>query len=57
MFVGPAVVLTNDEYPRVVTPDGRPRTGDDWTAVGVLVGEGAAIGAEYTEGDGRLSEG
>lgn len=45
VFVGPAAVLTNDEYPRAVTPDGRLKTGDDWHAVGVSVGEGAAIGA------------
>jgi len=45
VFVGPAAVLTNDEYPRAITPDGRLKTGDDWTAVGVTIGEGAAIGA------------
>jgi UDP-2-acetamido-3-amino-2,3-dideoxy-glucuronate N-acetyltransferase len=45
VFVGPAAVLTNDEYPRAVTPDGRLKSGDDWTAVGVTVGAGAAIGA------------
>lgn len=45
VFIGPAAVLTNDEYPRAVTPDGRLKGGDDWTAVGVLVGEGASIGA------------
>ena len=45
VFVGPAAVLTNDEYPRAVTADGRPKSGDDWTAVGVTVGAGAAIGA------------
>ena len=45
VFIGPAVVLTNDEYPRAVTPDGRLKRADDWTAVGVTVGEGAAIGA------------
>lgn len=45
VFIGPAAVLTNDEYPRAVTPDGRLKTGDDWTAVGVSVHEGAAIGA------------
>jgi UDP-2-acetamido-3-amino-2,3-dideoxy-glucuronate N-acetyltransferase len=45
VFVGPAAVLTNDEYPRAVTPDGRLKTGEDWTAVGVAVGTGAAIGA------------
>jgi UDP-2-acetamido-3-amino-2,3-dideoxy-glucuronate N-acetyltransferase len=45
VFVGPAAVLTNDEYPRAVTPEGRLKSGDDWTAVGVVVGDGAAIGA------------
>lgn len=45
VFIGPAAVLTNDEYPRAVTPDGRLKTGHDWTAVGVTIGEGAAIGA------------
>jgi len=45
VFVGPAAVLTNDEYPRAITPDGRLKSGADWTAVGVVVGEGAAIGA------------
>ncbi|MFI7607411.1 DapH/DapD/GlmU-related protein [Micromonospora sp. NPDC049366] len=45
VFVGPAAVLTNDEYPRAVTPQGRLKNGDDWTAVGVVVGEGASIGA------------
>ena len=45
VFIGPAAVLTNDEYPRAVTPEGRLKTGDDWHAVGVLVGEGASIGA------------
>jgi UDP-2-acetamido-3-amino-2,3-dideoxy-glucuronate N-acetyltransferase len=45
VFVGPAAVMTNDTYPRAVNPDGRLKTADDWTAVGVVVGEGAAIGA------------
>jgi acetyltransferase-like isoleucine patch superfamily enzyme len=45
VFVGPAAVLTNDEYPRAVTPEGRLKTGDDWHAVGVTIGEGASIGA------------
>ncbi len=44
VFVGPAAVLTNDEYPRAVTPDGRLKTGADWHAVGVVVKEGASIG-------------
>ena len=45
VFVGPAAVLTNDEYPRAVTPEGRLKTGADWHAVGVVIGEGASIGA------------
>jgi acetyltransferase-like isoleucine patch superfamily enzyme len=45
VFIGPAAVLTNDAYPRAVTPDGQLKTADDWTAVAVVIGEGAAIGA------------
>jgi UDP-2-acetamido-3-amino-2,3-dideoxy-glucuronate N-acetyltransferase len=45
VFVGPAAVLTNDTYPRAVNPDGTPKSGADWEAVGVLVGDGASIGA------------
>lgn len=45
VFIGPAAVLTNDEYPRAVRPDGRLKIADDWSPVGVVVGEGAAIGA------------
>ena len=44
-FVGPAVVLTNDTYPRAVTPEGRLKTAEDWEAVGVRVGAGASLGA------------
>ena len=45
VFIGPAVVLTNDTYPRAVTPDGRLKDAEDWEAVGVTIGEGAAVGA------------
>ncbi|HYJ74919.1 MAG TPA: acyltransferase [Kineosporiaceae bacterium] len=44
-FVGPAVVFTNDHYPRAVAPDGTLKRGDDWEAVGVTVRQGASIGA------------
>ena len=44
-FVGPAAVLTNDVFPRAITPDGALKTADDWQAVGVHVGTGASIGA------------
>ena len=45
VFVGPAVVFTNDHYPRSVAPDGSLKRGDDWEAVGVTCREGASIGA------------
>ncbi len=45
VFVGPAVVFTNDHYPRAVTPDGRLKRGDDWDMVAVHCREGASIGA------------
>lgn len=45
VFIGPAVVFTNDHFPRAVEPDGRLKSGDDWEAVGVTVRYGASIGA------------
>jgi acetyltransferase-like isoleucine patch superfamily enzyme len=44
-FIGPAAVLTNDQFPRAVNPDGSLKSADDWEPVGVTVGEGASIGA------------
>lgn len=45
VFVGPAVVLTNDQYPRAINPDGSAKSPEDWAAVGVTIGQGASIGA------------
>jgi acetyltransferase-like isoleucine patch superfamily enzyme len=45
VFVGPAVVFTNDHFPRSVSPDGALKRGDDWEAVGVTCLEGASVGA------------
>jgi UDP-2-acetamido-3-amino-2,3-dideoxy-glucuronate N-acetyltransferase len=45
VFIGPAVVLTNDVYPRAVSADGGIKSGDDWEAAGVTIGDGAAVGA------------
>lgn len=45
VFVGPAVTLTNDRFPRAVNPDGSLKTAADWEPVGVTVEEGASIGA------------
>jgi len=48
VFIGPAVVLTNDTYPRAITPDGTLKSADDWEPVGVVIDEGASIGARAT---------
>ncbi|MFC7491479.1 MULTISPECIES: acyltransferase [unclassified Knoellia] len=45
VFVGPAVVFTNDDFPRSVDPDGSLKRGDDWEAVGVTCRRGSSIGA------------
>ncbi len=45
VFVGPAVVFTNDHFPRSIAPDGSLKRGDDWEAVGVTCREGSSIGA------------
>jgi len=48
VFIGPAAVLTNDRFPRAINPDGSLKSADDWDAVGVVVEEGASIGAAAT---------
>ncbi|HEX8509028.1 MAG TPA: acyltransferase [Propionibacteriaceae bacterium] len=45
VFVGPAVVFTNDQYPRAVTTNGDVKSSADWVPVGVTVRRGASIGA------------
>ncbi|MDF0514631.1 acyltransferase [Agromyces sp. H3Y2-19a] len=45
VFIGPAVVLTNDTYPRAVNPDGTLKSAHDWEPVGVTIREGASVGA------------
>ena len=45
VFVGPGVVLTNDTFPRAVTPEGALKRSDDWEMVGVTLHEGASVGA------------
>lgn len=48
VFIGPAVVLTNDHFPRAINADGSPKSADDWHPVGVDIREGASIGASAT---------
>lgn len=46
VFIGPAAVLTNDQFPRAINPDGSPKSASDWEPVGVTIREGASIGAK-----------
>lgn len=48
VFIGPAAVLTNDEFPRAINSDGSPKNANDWKPVGVHVKRGASIGANAT---------
>jgi acetyltransferase-like isoleucine patch superfamily enzyme len=48
VFIGPAVVLTNDHFPRAINADGSLKSAHDWEPVGVTIGEGASIGASAT---------
>jgi UDP-2-acetamido-3-amino-2,3-dideoxy-glucuronate N-acetyltransferase len=45
VFIGPAAVLTNDRYPRAISPDGTLKGSEDWDPVGVTCLDGASIGA------------
>jgi acetyltransferase-like isoleucine patch superfamily enzyme len=38
-------VLTNDTYPRAVNPDLSVKSASDWEPVGVVIEDGASIGA------------
>lgn len=45
VFIGPAVVLTNDTFPRAINADGSLKSATDWEPVGVTIDEGASVGA------------
>jgi acetyltransferase-like isoleucine patch superfamily enzyme len=45
VFIGPAAVLTNHTFPRSVDVAGNLKRPADWHARGVLVREGASVGA------------
>jgi UDP-2-acetamido-3-amino-2,3-dideoxy-glucuronate N-acetyltransferase len=53
VFVGPAAVLTNDVHPRSVDAAGRLKRSDDWEASGVVLREGASLGAHAVVVAGR----
>jgi UDP-2-acetamido-3-amino-2,3-dideoxy-glucuronate N-acetyltransferase len=54
VFIGPAAVLTNDMFPRSVDVSGKLKRADNWHAQGVVVREGASIGARAVVVPGRL---
>jgi len=45
VFIGPGVILTNDQFPRAVTSEGDLKRADHWVPVGVTIRQGASIGA------------
>ena len=53
VFIGPAAVLTNDLYPRSVDVSGNLKRPADWDALGVVVKEGASLGARAVVVAGR----
>ncbi len=45
VFIGPRVCLTNDRYPRAITPWGTLKGVDDWVQGAIRISYGASIGA------------
>jgi UDP-2-acetamido-3-amino-2,3-dideoxy-glucuronate N-acetyltransferase len=54
VFIGPAAILTNDPHPRSVDVDGQLKRPDDWDAAGVVVRQGASLGARAVVIAGRV---
>jgi UDP-2-acetamido-3-amino-2,3-dideoxy-glucuronate N-acetyltransferase len=54
VFIGPAAVLTNDLHPRSVDVTGKLKRAADWDSSGVLVKEGASLGARVVITPGLL---
>lgn len=45
VFVGPGCVFTNDKHPRALSASGGLANQNDWQRVGVIIEDGASIGA------------
>lgn len=45
VFIGPGACLTNDKYPRAITPAGDLKRDDDWEVEPITVKHGASVGA------------
>jgi UDP-2-acetamido-3-amino-2,3-dideoxy-glucuronate N-acetyltransferase len=48
VFIGPQACLTNDRFPRAITPKGRLKGAEDWVVSPTLIRYGASIGASAT---------
>ena len=44
VFIGPSAILTNDRYPRAITPDGELKRANDWDQGTIEMGR-SSIGA------------
>jgi acetyltransferase-like isoleucine patch superfamily enzyme len=45
VFIGPGAILTNDRFPRSITPEGELAGADDWEVSTITLGHGCSIGA------------
>jgi acetyltransferase-like isoleucine patch superfamily enzyme len=45
VFIGPAACMTNDVFPRAITPDGQLKGNDDWEVGPIVLEYGSSIGA------------
>jgi UDP-2-acetamido-3-amino-2,3-dideoxy-glucuronate N-acetyltransferase len=45
VFIGPGAIMTNDTYPRAITPDGQLKSDSDWEVGPIRICYGASIGA------------
>ena len=45
VFIGPGAILTNDRYPRAITPEGELAGTDDWEVTPTTLAHGCSIGA------------
>ena len=45
VFIGPCAILTNDRYPRAITPKGKLAKSDDWQITPIRLEHGSSIGA------------
>lgn len=45
VFIGPAACMTNDVFPRAITPEGQLKGNDDWEVGSIVLKYGSSIGA------------